>query len=150
MKSSRNIKDCVPLLQDAWHKAKELYKQQYPNAPQPFLTQTYRPRELQAAYYAQGRNKLEYVNELRRKAGIAPITEHENRLKVTKARPGASLHNVYPARAFDIAFTDVPGDEWNGNYPEKFFKLFAEIIKPMGVSWGGDWKRFKDLPHYEC
>lgn len=150
-KSSRKIEDCVEKLQETWHLAKAIYYSKYPNAPQPFLTQTYRPNELQAAYYAQGRQSLEKVNSLRKVAGIAPITDAENKVKITNSKPGQSLHNVYPSRAFDIAFTDVPGDEWNGNYPVKFFKLFADIITPMGVRWGGDWKgRFKDLPHYEC
>lgn len=150
MKNSRDIKDCIVELQKAWQLARDVYKQKYPSAPQPFLTQTYRPYALQEAYYAQGRMALIKVNELRKKVGIAPITANENRIKVTNAKPGQSLHNVYPSRAFDIAFTDVKGDEWNGNYPVKFFKLFADIIKPMGVRWGGDFNgKFKDLPHFE-
>src|SRR6266852_3022892 len=48
--------------------------------------------EVQAAYYAQGRQDLGTVNERRKTAGMHSIPESENYV-VTDARPGDSWHN---------------------------------------------------------
>ena len=62
---------------------------------------------------------------------------------VTKARAGYSNHNF--GIAFDIGIFE------NGRYlPQS--PLYAQagpIGKSFGLSWGGDWLRFRDEPHYE-
>ena len=58
-------------------------------------------------------------------------------------------HNKYPSKAVDIA--PVPID-WTDI--DKFKEL-AGYIKGeaihlgIGIKWGGDWKSFKDYPHWE-
>jgi peptidoglycan L-alanyl-D-glutamate endopeptidase CwlK len=55
---------------------------------------------------------------------------------------------LYPSKAFDIAFKKADGSlDWSANN----FKNFAAIIKKVAplVEWGGDWKSFKDLPHFQ-
>lgn len=62
-----------------------------------------------------------------------------------------SKHNVYPSMAVDIA--PLPLDWKNINA----FLLLSEIIKQEAdkqgiddmLTWGGDWKKFKDYPHWE-
>ncbi len=57
-------------------------------------------------------------------------------------------HNSYPSKAFDIAFKKADGSlDWSPNN----FKNFAAIVKKTSplVEWGGDWKSFKDLPHFQ-
>lgn len=124
---SRNIKDCVPQLQDAWNKASAQFISQFPNLPKPFLTCTHRTEEEQAELYAQGRTKKGKI--------------------VTQLKKG-SKHNFFPAHAFDIGF--VRKDRALDWSPENF-KLFAEIVKQVApeVKWGGNWKKFRDLPHFE-
>jgi|SRR5262245_15206622 len=62
---------------------------------------------------------------------------------VTNARGGYSNHNF--GIAFDIGIFE------NGRYlPQS--PLYAQagpIGKSFGLSWGGDWKSFRDEPHYE-
>lgn len=125
--ASRNIKDCVPQLQDAWTQASAAFVAKYPQLPKPFLTCTHRSAEEQLELYAQGRTKKGKI--------------------VTQLKTG-SKHNFFPAQAFDIAFVRKDKAlDWTPNN----FKLFAEIIKEIAptVKWGGDWKKFKDLPHFE-
>ena len=71
------------------------------------------------------------------------------RPKISNAKGGESPHNYYPSRAFDIAFVKVGKRELD--YSPKYFKEFADIV--LGIttdtSWGGNWKGFKDAPHFE-
>lgn len=123
---SKNIQDCIPELQNAWLDAQTFFKLRHPELPQPFLTCTYRSGDEQNALYAQGRTK----------PGA----------KVTNAKAGQSPHNSKPSRAFDVAFKDKKEAlDWN----KALFKLFADIIKPMGVEWGGDFRKLSDSPHFQ-
>jgi peptidoglycan L-alanyl-D-glutamate endopeptidase CwlK len=66
---------------------------------------------------------------------------------VTNIKSGGK-HNVLPSKAFDIAFKWTDGKlDWS----EVHFKNFAAIVKRLNtkVQWGGDWKNFKDLPHFQ-
>lgn len=124
---SRKIDDCIPELQDAWNIASDSWHTYYPELPQPFLTCTHRSGAEQDELYAIGRTKPGK--------------------KITNARAGQSLHNQLPSRAFDVAFVGLNKKlDWN---PELFKKL-ADILKTLGVEWGGDWKSsLRDLPHFQ-
>lgn len=60
-----------------------------------------------------------------------------------------SRHNYYPAKAVDVV--PYPLD-WNDI---DSFKLLASVVKRkaielgIDVEWGGDWKSFKDYPHWQ-
>jgi peptidoglycan L-alanyl-D-glutamate endopeptidase CwlK len=123
--SSRNPKDLHPGLAQRWSAAAAEFKATYPDLPAVFLTQTYRNDTDQAADYAKGRTMPGKV--------------------VTNAKPGQSLHNYYPALAFDIAFKVGNTLFWDVS----LFRKFATIAKKVGLEWGGDWPNFKDNPHFQ-
>ena len=83
----------------------------------------------QSALFAQGRTKPGRI--------------------VTKARPGSSWHNY--GLAIDL------GLFMNGNYidetmPKVADGLYAEIGKiaaTHGIEWAGNWKSFKETPHFQ-
>ncbi|SHG27338.1 M15 family metallopeptidase [Flavobacterium johnsoniae] len=72
---------------------------------------------------------------------------------VTNAKGGQSIHNY--GFAVDIcliidgktASWDVKAD-WDGDKKADFMEC-VEIFKKHGWNWGGDWKTFKDLPHFD-
>lgn len=69
--------------------------------------------------------------------------------KKSKARFGQSPHNFEPALAFDAVPYPI---DWNDT---KRFKAMAEVMKAAAVkvgvkiTWGGDFKSFTDMPHFE-
>jgi LysM repeat protein len=90
------------------------------------ITQGLRTWQEQDALYAQGRSAPGKI--------------------VTNARGGQSWHNF--GLAFDIVVLDSLGKaEWDTAHPG--WKLAAAIGKSLGLEWGGDWKSFKDLPHFQ-
>ena len=126
--ASRKITDLDYRLQRAYTLAAHEFRELYPTDPQPFLTCTFRSNEEQRILFAKGRTTGGKI--------------------VTYIKEGGK-HNVKPAQAFDIAFKNSEGElDWR---PELFSK-FAAIIKANFnglIKWGGDWKRFRDLPHFE-
>lgn len=72
---------------------------------------------------------------------------------VTKAKPGQSFHNYGLAldgalqldgKTFSWDFTK----DWDGDRQSDWMEVVA-CFKVQGFSWGGDWKTFQDLPHFE-
>lgn len=63
--------------------------------------------------------------------------------KVTNARGGQSNHNF--GVAWDIGIFE------NGTYmgDSPLYKRAADVGLIAGVEWGGNWKTFKDQPHYQ-
>ena len=70
---------------------------------------------------------------------------------VTNAKGGQSVHNY--GLAFDIVLL-VDKDN-NGIFEtaswdlDKNFYLVVNYFKSKGWEWGGDWKSFKDYPHFQ-
>ena len=94
------------------------------------VTQGLRTYEEQDALFAKGRTK---------KPLGRPYV-------VTKARGGYSWHNF--GLAFDVVVLDATGKEaWSYKHPG--WARAGAIGKSVGLSWGGDWKGFKDYPHFE-
>jgi peptidoglycan LD-endopeptidase CwlK len=75
------------------------------------LTCTYRSNEEQARLYAQGRTRPGKI--------------------VTWAKPGRSLHNVMPARAFDIAILENGKLNWNER--SAAWKLAKSVGQKLGL-----------------
>lgn len=73
--------------------------------------------------------------------------------KVTNAKGGQSVHNY--GFAVDIvliidgktASWDTAKD-WDGDKKADWMEV-VEVFKKNGWNWGGDWKSFKDLPHFD-
>ena len=125
---SRDKKDLMPNLREAYEYACDTYQSHYPDAPQPFLTCTYRSPKEQDELYAIGRTV--------------------KGTKVTNAKGGESKHNFLPSQAFDIAFIGLNKKlDWS----PKLFENFARIIMKYNsnVKWGGNFKTLKDAPHFE-
>lgn len=71
------------------------------------------------------------------------------RPKVTNAKGGQSIHNY--GLAFDIVILkqDAKG-KWHASWDvDEYWLKVADYFKRKGMTWGGDWKSFKDYPHFE-
>ena len=92
------------------------------------VTSTYRDFESQNALYAQGRTKK------------GP--------KVTNARGGQSYHNWRVA--FDIVplLNGKPSWKTTG-YAGEMWQTCGKVGKSVGLEWAGDWKTFKEYPHFQ-
>jgi peptidoglycan L-alanyl-D-glutamate endopeptidase CwlK len=88
------------------------------------VTSTFRDMEAQAALFAKGRTAR------------GP--------KVTNARPGQSFHN------YRVAFDVVPivhGKAiWNDN---ALWQKIGQLGTDLGLEWAGNWKTFKEMPHFQ-
>lgn len=107
---------------------------------------TTRTFEEQNVLYAQGRTKL--------------FDSKGNRLgKVTNAKGGQSIHNY--SLAWDIVllldknndgvFESVAWDtviDFDKDGKADWMEA-VDYFKSIGAVWGGDWKSFKDAPHFE-
>lgn len=66
-----------------------------------------------------------------------------NKGGVTKARGGYSNHNF--GLAFDVTIFDGPQPVWES----KDYTTVGQLGKSLGLEWGGDWKSFRDEPHFQ-
>lgn len=89
------------------------------------VTCTYRTGEEQDALYAQGRTK----------PGA----------KVTNARAGQSLHQYRVALDLYPMVNGKP--DFSGKPPE--WHDIAAIFKAHGFEWAYEWKRFREMPHFQ-
>jgi len=71
-------------------------------------------------------------------------TTQRNDKKVTNARGGQSWHNF--GLAVDVVFMDDKGWSWAEKYN---WKKLGILGKKCGLSWGGDWKKLVDRPHFQ-
>lgn len=118
------------------------------------VTYTLRTYAEQAALYAQGRQSLMVVNTLRQAAGLPDISAKENSYivtncdgkKISEGGKGRSPHQL--GTALDV----VPLENGRAIWPsasDPRWSQIAESFKKNGFEWGGDWKDFPDLPHYQ-
>ncbi|MBI4822648.1 MAG: M15 family metallopeptidase [Nitrospirae bacterium] len=113
------------------------------------ITSTLRTEAEQLALFSQGRKTLKAVNELRKSAGLPPITEKENKRKVTGLL--TSTHQF--GCAFDCAIGgqkgityDIKADINKNHIPD--YEEIGRIGESIGLRWGGRFK-FKDYVHFE-
>jgi peptidoglycan L-alanyl-D-glutamate endopeptidase CwlK len=115
------------------------------------VIETLRTAETQAAYYAQGRQPLETVNALRKKAGLYLISWQDNQRKITNA-----IHSVHQdAGAIDLCpeIPGKPGFPW-WNAPQAKWEELGQAAEQFGLDWcaggyGKVWARGWDNPHFE-
>lgn len=62
---------------------------------------------------------------------------------ITNAKAGESYHNY--GLAFDLVEIKDGKALWNNPNWNKI----GELGKSFGFNWGGDWRSFKDYPHFE-
>jgi len=88
------------------------------------VTSTYRDSDSQNALYAQGRTTPGNI--------------------VTRAKAGQSWHN------WRCAFDVVPLVNGKAIWDDQaMWKQVGEIGKACGLEWAGDWKTFKEYPHFQ-
>lgn len=119
-----------PALLDIYVEADKRWVERYYSLPKPFITCAYRENWKQEKLYEIGRTKPGKI--------------------VTNAKSGQSPHNYNPSFAFDIGFrTSDGGFDWSDNLFIKFASLISEIDISNIILWGGNFKNFKDIPHFE-
>lgn len=89
------------------------------------VTSTYRDNESQNALYAQGRTAPGKV--------------------VTNARAGQSYHNY--RCAVDVVPIRHGKPVWDSK--DAVWQTIGALGKAAGLEWAGDWKRFKELAHFQ-
>ena len=89
------------------------------------VTSTYRDNASQDALYAQGRTTPGKV--------------------VTNARAGQSFHNY--RCAVDVVPLRNGKPVWDTK--DQAWQTIGRIGKAAGLEWAGDWKRFKEFPHFQ-
>lgn len=112
-------------------------------------------REELKRYYLECNNKLPKGVRLRF-SHVYRTKEEQDKLyakrpKVTNAKGGQSIHNY--GLAFDIVILfDKDG---NGTFEtaswivDRYFMIVVDYFKSKGYEWGGEWKKFKDNPHFQ-
>lgn len=67
---------------------------------------------------------------------------------VTKARAGQSYHNF--GLAVDCVLTDSKGQPtWDFPPGGNPWRRVVTLARGRGLAWGGDWRGFKDYPHFQ-
>lgn len=88
------------------------------------VTETLRTKERQQELYNKGRTAPGQI--------------------VTNAKPGNSIHN------YGLAFDIVPVEKGKALWDRyDLFKKVGEIGVALGLDWGGNWRSFKDYPHFQ-
>lgn len=76
--------------------------------------------------------------------------ERQNNLKkrgLSMLKGGNSKHQV--GKAIDVVPIINGQPKWKGKGMSQLWYKIGTIGKKHGLIWGGDWKRFKDYPHFE-
>ena len=125
MINSRSLDDLNPIVAD---KARDFIARCKAEGIDVLVTSTYRDNESQNALFAQGRTAPGKI--------------------VTNARAGQSFHN------FRVAFDVVPlrnGKPVWGTTGEdlKLWQRIGAIGKSCGLEWAGEWRTFKEFPHFQ-
>lgn len=151
----RRIEKLVPIMQ---RRVKAFLNQCAAENIKVAILETVRSEDIQKAYYAQGREHIEDVNELRRKAGLYEISEKENKNIITNC-DGVTHKSNHQARAdgygyaVDIAPVDNKGRVlWNA--PQSVWEHIGKIAEDCGLDWcaggrGAIWGKGWDSPHFE-
>lgn len=89
------------------------------------VTSTYRDNASQTALYAQGRTTPGKI--------------------VTNAKAGQSWHNY--KCAVDVVPIVAGKPRWD--VKDEVWQQVGRLGKAAGLEWAGDWKRFKEYPHFQ-
>lgn len=89
------------------------------------VTSTYRDNASQNALYAQGRTTPGKI--------------------VTNAKAGESFHNY--RCAVDVVPIVAGKPRWD--VKDEVWQKVGSLGKAAGLEWAGDWKRFREYPHFQ-
>ena len=107
------------------------------------ITSTYRDFEAQKDLYAVGRTKAGQKCNCA-KTFTGKCLKHPLGLTVTNANAGQSWHNW--KRAFDVVPLVNGKCVWNDM---ELWKKIGAFGKALELEWAGDWKTFKEFPHFQ-
>jgi len=130
-KSAARLSGLLPVVKYA---AETLIDRCYARGVPIVITQGLRTIAEQDALYAQGRTKPGAI--------------------VTNARGGTSFHNFGVAIDFAVLLPDGRAVSWDTKRDGDLDLLpdWDEVVteaKRIGFAWGGDWRSFVDMPHFE-
>ena len=143
--NSTDLRDANAELATAYNAAKRAFET---DSLKVRVTSTYRSSLVQSALYAQGRQRLDLVNTKRKAVGMPEITALQNQTVVTHRKHGTSLHNLYPAKAIDVAIIK------DGIYIAADIEPYRAFAALMGkanktIKWGGLFPKLVDAGHFE-
>jgi len=119
--NSRDLNDLLPAVR---LKAEELLSKAKELGIDLIVTSTYRDKESQDELYAIGRTKPGK--------------------RVTNARGGYSFHN------YRVAFDVVPLVAGKASWDDMaLWQRIGILGEEIGLEWGGNWRGFKDIPHFQ-
>lgn len=125
MINSRSLDDLLPIVKE---KALEHIRLCNAAGVDILITSTYRDAESQDALYAQGRT-----------------TPGK---KVTNAKAGFSWHNW--KCAYDVVPLRNGKPVWGTTGIDlELWRVVGKCGKEAGLEWAGDWKTFKEFPHFQ-
>ena len=106
-----------------------------------------RSTAVQEAYYAQGRNTLEAVNALRKKAGLYLLRSERDNYQITWTLKSKHIEGL----AMDVLPVNGAGNPtWDLGHFRKFFEIIRDCGRYAGLECGADWPDpQKDWPHYQ-
>lgn len=122
MINSRNIDDLLPPVKARVQVFLDAAKKQGIDL---LVTSTYRDNASQTALYAQGRTAPGKI--------------------VTYSKAGQSWHNH--RCAVDVVPIVAGKPVWDTKNP--VWQEVGKLGKAAGLEWAGDWKRFKEYPHFQ-
>jgi hypothetical protein len=107
----------------------------------------HRTRQVQEAYYAQGRETLDKVNVLRKAAGLYLLKSEKDNYTITWTLKSKHIDGL----AMDVLPVDGRGNPtWDLAHYRKTFEDIRNCGRAAGLDCGADWPEPKrDWPHYE-
>lgn len=145
-KSQKKINDLKEPLKTA---ASLLVQKSYERGIMILITEGLRTIEYQNGLYAQGR-----TTEQLRANGVFGVAGKPGMQKVTNARGGYSNHNFGFAFDFALLLPNGKTVSWDTKRSDNLNSIpdwdeVVQIGKALGLEWGGDWRSFVDLPHFQ-
>ena len=117
------------------------------------VVQGVRTEMQQKALYAQGRESLEIVNQMRLMAGWGAISHGENKIVTWTMASNHLLQDDGYGHAYDVAPYFDGAIQWEDIEAFNFLAtLHLRAASELGVrlGWGGHWpEKKRDRPHFE-
>jgi len=106
-----------------------------------------RSAQKQYAYYAQGREPLEKVNELRKAEGLYLLRSEKDNYKITWSLKSLHIDGL----AMDVVPVDGAGNPtWELAHYRSEFETIRDCGRKAGLECGADWAEPQtDWPHYQ-
>jgi len=133
--SIKRLNELHPAVRDSAIRAYAKACKITPVGVHPYITEVYRSFERSDALYNQPFDGKD--ND-----GDGRIDESDE--KVSNAKGGQSIHNYKLALDFVNLVNGKMSWVVDANW-----KLVVKCFKEEGWEWGGDWKSFKDYPHFQ-